>query len=201
MKWSYTTTGGIVSSPAIGSDGTVYIGSADNKLYAVNSTGTTKWSYNTGGIIYSSPAVDNGRGVVFIANNSGEVYAINTTGTFKWQQTAIGGAKYSSPALASPNNIVYIGDENGKFYAIDGTNGAIICYNTHNWPITSTAIDSPSGGKYCVWYNELSVALRKICSTQAGAEENCNCKRQKLALQNEPNPFTTSNKNRFHPAH
>ena len=35
MQCHGTTGGGGVSSPAIGSDGTVYVGSDDNKLYAI----------------------------------------------------------------------------------------------------------------------------------------------------------------------
>jgi outer membrane protein assembly factor BamB len=35
FKWSYTTGGEIHSSPAIGSDGMVYVGSIDNNLYAI----------------------------------------------------------------------------------------------------------------------------------------------------------------------
>ena len=33
--WEFKTGGGVLSSPAIGSDGTVYFGSVDNKLYAI----------------------------------------------------------------------------------------------------------------------------------------------------------------------
>jgi hypothetical protein len=33
--WEFETGGIVVSSPAIGSDGTVYVGSQDNKLYAI----------------------------------------------------------------------------------------------------------------------------------------------------------------------
>ncbi len=32
-------------SPAIGADGTIYIGSNDHNLYAVNPDGTKKWSF------------------------------------------------------------------------------------------------------------------------------------------------------------
>ncbi len=34
LLWSYSTGGKVESSPAIGADGTVYIGSDDRKLYA-----------------------------------------------------------------------------------------------------------------------------------------------------------------------
>ena len=33
--WEFVTGDGVVSSPAIGSDGTVYVGSDDKKLYAI----------------------------------------------------------------------------------------------------------------------------------------------------------------------
>ena len=33
--WEFKTGAGVASSPAIGSDGTVYVGSKDNKLYAI----------------------------------------------------------------------------------------------------------------------------------------------------------------------
>ena len=35
--WEFETGGWVTSSPAIGSDGTVYVGSADKKLYAIKS--------------------------------------------------------------------------------------------------------------------------------------------------------------------
>ena len=35
LRWSYTTGAMIESSPAIGADGTIYVGSSDSKLYAV----------------------------------------------------------------------------------------------------------------------------------------------------------------------
>ena len=42
--WEFEAGGRVLSSPAIGSDGTVYVGSADNKLYAIktNSKGLAK---------------------------------------------------------------------------------------------------------------------------------------------------------------
>ena len=46
--WEFET-GIIVKSPAIGSDGTVYVGSRDKKLYAINGkTGVKLWEFETG---------------------------------------------------------------------------------------------------------------------------------------------------------
>ena len=35
VLWEFKTAGEVFSSPAIGPDGTVYVGSQDNKLYAI----------------------------------------------------------------------------------------------------------------------------------------------------------------------
>ena len=42
LLWSYSTEYPVLSSPAVGADGTVYVGSYDNKLYALNSTGSLR---------------------------------------------------------------------------------------------------------------------------------------------------------------
>jgi outer membrane protein assembly factor BamB len=50
IKWSFQTGGPIRSSPAIGSDGTIYVGSSGSaKLHAINPNGTPKWDFQTGG--------------------------------------------------------------------------------------------------------------------------------------------------------
>ncbi len=36
LKWSFQTGNQVHSSPAIGADGTVYVGSYDGKLYAIH---------------------------------------------------------------------------------------------------------------------------------------------------------------------
>jgi len=46
LKWSFTTGSAVVSSPAVGSDGTIYVGSFDKKLYAIYGSGSlanTPW--------------------------------------------------------------------------------------------------------------------------------------------------------------
>ena len=66
------------SSPAIGSDGTVYVGSWDKKLYAINGkTGVKLWEFETGGHVYSSPAIGSD-GTVYVGSNDKKLYAIKT---------------------------------------------------------------------------------------------------------------------------
>jgi hypothetical protein len=45
--WEFETGSDVYSSPAIGSDGTVYVGSWDNKLYAINGkSGVKLWEFD-----------------------------------------------------------------------------------------------------------------------------------------------------------
>ena len=66
------------SSPAIGSDGTVYVGSWDKKLYAINpKSGAKKWEFKTGRGVSSSPTIGSD-GTVYVGSNDKKLYAIRT---------------------------------------------------------------------------------------------------------------------------
>ena len=66
------------SSPAIGRDGTVYVGSDDNKLYAINGkTGEKLWEFERGRAVQSSPAIGSD-GTVYVGSDDNKLYAIKT---------------------------------------------------------------------------------------------------------------------------
>ena len=66
------------SSPAIGSDGTVYVGSDDKKLYAINGkSGVKVWELVTGSFVGSSPAIGSD-GTVYVGSKDKKLYAIKT---------------------------------------------------------------------------------------------------------------------------
>jgi hypothetical protein len=123
-KWRFATGDYISSSPAIGSDGTVYVVSGDNNLYAINPTnGTEKWHFATGGTNhYSSPAIGSD-GTVYVGSGDSNLYAINpTNGTEKWRFATGYAIYYSSPAIGS-DGTVYVGSGDSNLYAINPTNG------------------------------------------------------------------------------
>ena len=105
LKWSYATRNLIFSSPAIGPDGTIYVGSNDHNLYAINPNGALKWSYTTSGVIASSPAIG-ADGMIYVWSADGNVYAISPKGTMKWKYKSGGGG--SSPAIGADGTI-YVG--------------------------------------------------------------------------------------------
>ena len=66
------------SSPAI-ANGTVYIGSHDHNLYALDAaTGKKRWSYKAGGLVGSSPTVSGNS--VYVGSDDGRVYALRASG-------------------------------------------------------------------------------------------------------------------------
>src|SRR4030043_384844 len=69
--------------PAIGADGTIYIGCFDDNLYAVNPDGSQRWSFNTTGPVTSSPAIG-AAGTTYVGCNDRNLYAINPDGSQKW---------------------------------------------------------------------------------------------------------------------
>jgi outer membrane protein assembly factor BamB len=123
VKWTYTTGGAVESSPAIAQDGTIYFGSGDDNVYALNPDGTLKWSFATGGFVSSSPAVG-ADGTVYVGSDDLNVYALNPTdGTVKWS-SLVGGMVESSPAVG-PDGTVYVGSDSYKVYALDPADGSI----------------------------------------------------------------------------
>ena len=124
----------VLSSPAVGPDGTVYVGSYDGNLYALNRSGnnlTLKWKFQTGGIIESSPAIGLD-GTVYVGSFDGNVYAIAATQPDPSNVQPIwifpaGGPVQASPALDS-QGFVYIGgtDTDNNLYKLDGFDGSLI---------------------------------------------------------------------------
>jgi len=83
----------------VGSDSTVYVGSMDQSLYALNPDGSLKWNYQTNHSISSSPAVGKD-GTVYVGSWDNKVYALNPDGSLKWKYQT-GNHIESSPAVGT----------------------------------------------------------------------------------------------------
>ncbi len=140
-KWRFETMGDVESSPAIGPDGTVFVGSDDGNLYALDpETGAEIWRFETGGPIQSAPAVAPD-GTIYFGSLDKHIYALKPNGDLKWSfQT--GGEIFSSPALWHERGILYIGSNDNCLYAINAGSG------TFRWKFTTgdKIISSPSIG-------------------------------------------------------
>jgi outer membrane protein assembly factor BamB len=156
LKWEYILRGTswVFSSPAIGADGTIFIGAETSGdlsfVYAVNANGTLKWRYDvTGGrTIRSSPAIGVD-GTIYIGTKAGaaayaDFLALNPNGTLKWKYSMDVAAAdiYCSPAIGADGTI-YFGAETWFLYALNPDGSLAWKYSSNsaiNW--TSPAIDS-----------------------------------------------------------
>jgi outer membrane protein assembly factor BamB len=146
VKWSYDTGSQLArSSPAIGADGTVYVGSSVNrfstiikKLYAINPDGSLKWSYTTGGAVWSSPAIG-ADGTVYVGCHDTKLYAINPDGSLKWAYQTEDRVDRSSPAIGAVGT-VYVGSNDNKLYAINPDGSLKWSYTTGGTVNSSPAI-------------------------------------------------------------
>lgn len=120
LKWVFPTGRPIHSSPTVVGD-TVYFGSRDGKLYAVDAeTGVQRWEFKTGSWVESSPAVSNG--VVYFGSNDSRFYALDaSTGQKLWEYDTLYPVK-SSPAVA--DGMVYFGGWDRYIHALDAVTGA-----------------------------------------------------------------------------
>jgi hypothetical protein len=77
LKWKFQINNWVDSSPSIGKDGTIYVGSWDSNLYAINPDGSLKWKFEIDDWIFSSPAIGKD-GTIYVGSWDGNLYAINS---------------------------------------------------------------------------------------------------------------------------
>jgi outer membrane protein assembly factor BamB len=132
--WTFQTGGAIWSSPAVQGN-TVYFGSDDGYLYAVEAgTGQLKWKVKTSDRVRVRPAIADG--TVYFASDDGYLYALEAeTGQEQWRldignaavQRLLPANDYnwdylaSSPAVA--DGMIYIGSADGFLYAVYAQTG------------------------------------------------------------------------------
>jgi outer membrane protein assembly factor BamB len=129
--WAHRTGRGVFSTPVVGADGTVYVGSADRVLYALAGDGRLRWRYPTGGLIDAAGVLDPGGTLTFgsgdellrrlrtaprLARAERRVWAFRPTlppapgQLVRWWE--------GNPQLG-PDGTTYVGNTGGGAYAID----------------------------------------------------------------------------------
>ncbi|MDX1935274.1 MAG: PQQ-binding-like beta-propeller repeat protein [Capsulimonadales bacterium] len=149
QKWRFDDAGNmgdIEGTPTIGQDGTVYIGSTNGIVYAIEDTGSAprvKWTFNAGRAIYSSVALGQDN-TLFVAtgadaNEKSDVYALSVVtgqkikarqvdGTVKdWELSErVDGEILGSPALSRDGSFLFLTTMSGNVYAFrTGANGTL----------------------------------------------------------------------------
>lgn len=131
-QWSFETGGAVRSSPVV-VDGSVYVGSDDGSVYAIDQgSGNLVWEFETGDSVVGSPAVADG--TVYVGSSDAFLYALDaSTGDQQWSFET-GGGIAAAPTVS--NDTVYIGSDDGSMYAIDTSSG------TTSWTVDTGSLVS-----------------------------------------------------------
>ena len=133
LKWDFSACGQILSSPALGTDGTIlFITQFPEQLYALNPDGGLKWTYPgvCGDIAVS---ID---GTIYVA--CGDLYAFNPDGSLKWQNSDIQGA---TTLAVDRDGSLYIGTYDGKVQALAADGHIKWSFATKGGQVQQPAID------------------------------------------------------------
>ncbi|MGB6486056.1 MAG: PQQ-binding-like beta-propeller repeat protein [Steroidobacteraceae bacterium] len=153
LLWKFHTENMVRSTPAV-VDGTVYAGSNDRHLYALDEkTGKQRWAFATRGGVASSPFVSDGR--VWVTDAANTIYALDSaTGHLIWKVATgadlpvVGGWDFyqSSPTVA--DGVLFIGSGDGHLYALGARTGRRVwAFATRGRVHTSPAV----WGRYVVF--------------------------------------------------
>ncbi|MFB6147190.1 MAG: PQQ-binding-like beta-propeller repeat protein [Halobacteriaceae archaeon] len=107
---------------------TVYVGSSDHHVYAIDAAdGTERWRFDADGRVKSSPTVVGG--TVYVGSDSPAVYALDAAdGTEQWRYD--GGGYYVEASPTIVDHTVYVGNSGDRLVAIDAADG------TERWRFT-----------------------------------------------------------------
>lgn len=126
LRWSYYGAArGVESSPALGVDGRIYVGTvgdaSEGALLCLSSTGALHWSFTMGNVPQSPVPAHGGRTVV--GSDGGVLYDIGSDGALYWSYKADSRIE-SSPALAPGGYRIFGTYLNDLVYSL-GPNGAL----------------------------------------------------------------------------
>lgn len=146
--WDY-----IGSAPVV-AGGTVFVGSGDGHLYAIDpEDGAVRWSAETGGRVRSAPAVADG--TVYVGSGDGHVYAFDVaSGEPIWVHPLDGAALdavewgfdrrtvQAGPTLG--DGLVFVGSRDAAMYALAMASGTVRWQQRDSADSTSWVIGGPA---------------------------------------------------------
>lgn len=136
-EWVFRFYSHTDSTPAIAPNGTIYFGTFNGRLWAINSNGKKKWVFRAGREIKSSPAVGKD-GSIYFGCRDRKLYALGPDGRKRWTFKT-GAWVDSSPALAVDGTI-YFGSWDKKLYAVKPDGGKAWEFATGGPVVSSPAV-------------------------------------------------------------
>jgi outer membrane protein assembly factor BamB len=141
IGWKFTTAGAIVGGPIVAAD-TVFVGSRDGRLYALEAgRWGERWRFKAAGELHSSPAYADG--VIVFADTKGKLYGIHgATGKKLWDRT-LNSVTNSAPVYA--NGSVWLGMHPSSLVAFARGDGAEVTTSRSRASIGGVAYATANG--------------------------------------------------------
>ncbi len=134
LRWRFQARGPfLLSSPAVDSDGTIYVGSIDDHLYAVAPDGRMRWDYETGDNISSSPVIGDD-GTIYIGSDDQRVHALDRDGARRWSVDLDGFVRAPLALGRNGDVIVALYGPRPRVVSLDAQTGELRWY----FPVGST---------------------------------------------------------------
>src|SRR5690606_35672828 len=113
IRWSWEGEEAdfFLSSPAVSSDGTIYVGGEDHRLYALDPDGLLRWTFLAGDRIRSSPSIG-ADGTIYFGSgreDEGRLIAITPDGTERWRTGSLDFRGVGSSPSIAPDGTIYVG--------------------------------------------------------------------------------------------
>jgi outer membrane protein assembly factor BamB len=173
--WVFRTGRGIFATPVVADDGTVYIGSSDEVLYALGPDGTERWRFTTEGILDTAPALladDPALGRTLVVGSGDEVmYRLRTDPGLTEQQRVVWEfrptlglagdqlvAWWEGSPTVDADGTIYQGNTGGGAYAVDAVGQQRWAVPTGNAVWTVPAL-GPDGTSY---WGSLDLVVRSV---------------------------------------
>ena len=132
------------SSPALDSNGVIYVTSWLGNLHSINPDGSTRWVFKFGGESVSTPAIG-ADGNIYFGSRDRNIHAVASAGKKLWAFKT-GAWVDASPAIGV-DGIIYCGSWDKKFYALN-TDGTKKWEFATGGPIVSSAAIDAAGVIY-----------------------------------------------------
>jgi outer membrane protein assembly factor BamB len=123
-KWRFKTNDILMSKPCV-VNGSVYFGSFDGNLYALNLDGNLRWRFPVNSKINS--AIKHAEGRIFFGTEDGKYYAVSTEGELQWIFKTNGSIVENG---AIGDDIIVFGSWDHNIYAIDFNGNLLWKYST-----------------------------------------------------------------------
>jgi outer membrane protein assembly factor BamB len=175
--WAYATGRGIFSTPVLGGDGTVYVGSGDTYFYALRPNGRLRWRIKTGGLIDAAGALsafDPALGSAPLTFGSADEKLYHVTTPAHGRPRVVWTYRASVPPVAAqrvdwwegnvavgPGGVLYAGNTGGTAYAIR-PDGRLLWRFTAGNSLWTTPAFAPDGSSF---WGSLDLHIYRLGST------------------------------------